>query len=55
LNLPIEAVPAESFGFLGHIFAIDQPSSSALTREKFGSEPIHLGLLEDLEDGNYPS
>ncbi len=33
LDLPVEAVEAETFGFLGQIFAVDQPSSSALTRE----------------------
>ncbi len=55
LDLPVEAVPAENFGFLGHIFAVDQPSSSALTREKFGWKPTHPSLLEDLEAGNYPA
>jgi nucleoside-diphosphate-sugar epimerase len=54
LDLPVEAVPSENFGFLGHIFAVDQPSSSALTREKFGWKPTHPSLLEDLEAGNYP-
>jgi nucleoside-diphosphate-sugar epimerase len=55
LDLPIEAVPAENFGFLGHIFAIDQPSSSALTRERFGWKPTHPSLLEDLAAGDYPA
>jgi nucleoside-diphosphate-sugar epimerase len=55
LDLPVEAVPAENFGFLGHIFATDQPSSSALTRERFGWKPTHPSLLEDLEAGNYPA
>jgi len=30
LNLPAASVPAENFGFLGPILAIDQPASSAL-------------------------
>ncbi len=54
LDLPVEAVPAENFGFLGHIFATDQPSSSARTRDRFGWKPTHPSLLEDLEAGNYP-
>jgi len=54
LDLPVEAVGAENFGFLSHIFAVDQPSSSALTREKFGWKPNHPSLLEDLAAGNYP-
>jgi nucleoside-diphosphate-sugar epimerase len=55
LGLPVEAVPAENFGFLGTIFGIDQPSSSALTRKKFGWQPTHPSLLEDLAAGNYPA
>ena len=39
---------------LGRIFAIDQPASSALTRERFGWEPTHPSLLDDLQTGNYP-
>lgn len=54
LGLPIEAVPAEDFGFLGTIFGIDQPSSAALTRERFGWQPTHPGLLADLEAGDSP-
>ena len=55
LNLPTEAVAAENFGFLGNVFGIDQPASSALTREKFGWQPTHPSLLEDLAAGNYPA
>jgi nucleoside-diphosphate-sugar epimerase len=54
LGLPTAAVEAESFGFLGNVFAVDQPSSSALTRKKFGWEPTHPSLLEDLAAGDYP-
>lgn len=54
LSLPTEKIPAEDFGVLGMIFAIDQPASSALTRERFGWEPTHPSLLEDLQAGNYP-
>lgn len=55
LGLPVEQVPAESFGFLGTIFGVDQPSSSALTRERFGWEPTHPSLLADLATGDYPA
>jgi nucleoside-diphosphate-sugar epimerase len=50
LGLPVEAVPAETYGPLGPIFATDQPSSSARTREALGWEPKHPSLLEDLEN-----
>jgi nucleoside-diphosphate-sugar epimerase len=50
LGLPARAVPEETFGPLGTIFATDQPSSSTRTREALGWEPIHPNLLEDLEN-----
>jgi nucleoside-diphosphate-sugar epimerase len=50
LGLPVEAVPAETYGPLGPIFATDQPSSSTHTREALGWEPKHPSLLEDLEN-----
>ena len=49
LRLPIEQVPQERFGPLGPIFATDQPSSSAYTREALGWSPTQPSLLEDLE------
>lgn len=49
LGLPVEAVPAETYGAIGAIFAMDQPSSSAHTREALGWEPTHGTLLADLE------
>jgi nucleoside-diphosphate-sugar epimerase len=55
LGLPTEAVDAERFGFLGHVFGVDQPASSALTQERFGWRPAHPSLLDDLRAGNYPS
>ncbi|WP_374022826.1 SDR family oxidoreductase [Mycobacterium sp. HNNTM2301] len=55
LDLPTASVPAEHFGFLGAIFALDQPASSELTRETFGWRPTHPSLLADLEAGNYPT
>ena len=50
LSLPVESVPTENFGPLGAIFAMDQPSSSAYTRETLGWVPTHPKLLADLEN-----
>ncbi|WAL67522.1 SDR family oxidoreductase [Amycolatopsis cynarae] len=50
LNLPVRPVPEENFGPFGPIFAMDQPASSAYTREALGWQPSHPGLLEDLEN-----
>jgi nucleoside-diphosphate-sugar epimerase len=50
LGLPAETVPQETYGPLGPIFATDQPSSSAHTRETLGWKPTHPSLLEDLEN-----
>ena len=50
LGLPAESVPQETYGPLGPIFATDQPSSSARTREALGWEPTHPSLLADLEN-----
>ncbi|MBQ0854884.1 SDR family oxidoreductase [Streptomyces sp. BH-SS-21] len=50
LGLPVESVPQETYGPLGPIFATDQPSSGALTRQELGWEPKQPGLLQDLEN-----
>jgi nucleoside-diphosphate-sugar epimerase len=50
LNLPVEAVPEETFGPFGPIFAMDQPASGAHTRDALGWQPTHASLLEDLEN-----
>src|SRR6202035_5274381 len=50
LGLPVEAVPQETYGPLGPIFATDQPSSSARTRAALGWQPTQQSLLEDLEN-----
>ncbi|TQS41407.1 SDR family oxidoreductase [Cryptosporangium phraense] len=50
LGLPVESVPEETFGPFGPIFAMDQPSSSVLTRETLGWQPTHPSLLTDLEN-----
>jgi nucleoside-diphosphate-sugar epimerase len=50
LGLPVKEVPQEDFGPFGPIFALDQPASSAHTREALGWHPTHPSLLEDLEN-----
>jgi nucleoside-diphosphate-sugar epimerase len=50
LGLPVEAVSDETFGPFGPIFAMDQPASSAHTRDALGWQPTHPSLLEDLEN-----
>ncbi|MFI5697567.1 SDR family oxidoreductase [Kribbella sp. NPDC051586] len=50
LGLPVEAVPEETYGPLGPIFASDQPASSAHTRDVLGWKPEHPNLLADLEN-----
>lgn len=50
LGLPVEPVPQQTFGPFGPIFAMDQPASSAHTREALGWQPKHPSLLEDLEN-----
>jgi nucleoside-diphosphate-sugar epimerase len=54
LGIPTEEVPPDTFGVLGTIFAIDQPASSTLTRERFSWEPTHPSLLDDLQTRNDP-
>ncbi|MDQ0931039.1 hypothetical protein [Streptomyces turgidiscabies] len=36
-----------------NFFALDIPASSARTRERFGWQPVGVGLLADLETGHY--
>jgi hypothetical protein len=57
LGVPVASIPGENaaahFGLLGRFFAIDQPVSSQLTRERMGWSPTGPGFLEDLEQGHY--
>ncbi|WP_273733023.1 SDR family oxidoreductase [Mycolicibacterium septicum] len=57
LGLPVTTVPVgqafEHFGWIGGMFALDVPTSSALTRQRFGWQPSAAGLLEDLDGGHY--
>ncbi len=49
LGLSVQPVPAETFGPFGPIFAMDQPASSAYTRDALGWQTTHPSLLNDLE------
>ncbi|OXM64147.1 SDR family oxidoreductase [Amycolatopsis vastitatis] len=57
LNLPVTSVPveqaAEHFGWLGPIFAMDAPASSAVTQKVTDWRPARPGLLADLDAGHY--
>lgn len=57
LNLPLVSISREDanahFGFLGTIAALDIPRSSVQTQELLGWQPVHPGLMLDLEQGHY--
>lgn len=58
LNLPAKSVPPEKAvevlgGFLGMITQLDNPTSSAKTREILGWKPTHAKLLDDIAEGHY--
>ncbi|MEU9125428.1 SDR family oxidoreductase [Streptomyces sp. NPDC048506] len=53
LDLPTGSAPAEDFGFLGGILAVDQPASSAATRALLDWRPVQPGLVADLDEGHY--
>jgi len=57
LELPVRGIEPdeaeEYFGFLARFAAMDNPVSSARTRQLLGWEPTRPGLLADLEAGHY--
>jgi nucleoside-diphosphate-sugar epimerase len=58
LHLPAKSVPADKAGellggFVGMVAQLDNPTSSARTRELLGWKPTHSGLLADLAEGHY--
>jgi nucleoside-diphosphate-sugar epimerase len=59
LRLPAISIPPEQatehFGPLGMVFAADISASSTLTRQLVGWQPIHPGLIDDLDNGHYSS
>jgi nucleoside-diphosphate-sugar epimerase len=57
LDVPVRAISPdeaeEYFTYLARFVGLDNPSSSALTREWLGWEPTHPGLIEDLGEAHY--
>jgi nucleoside-diphosphate-sugar epimerase len=57
LGVPTVSIPPEEaagyFGFLAMFVSLDNPASSAFTRELLGWQPEHPGLLDDLGQGHY--
>lgn len=58
LNLPTKSVTAERAGellagFVGMIAQLDNPTSSAKTREVLGWSPTEPGLIDDIAAGHY--
>jgi nucleoside-diphosphate-sugar epimerase len=57
LDVPTQSIApddvAAHFGFLGTIFSLDIPTSSALTQERYGWTPSGPTLIEDLDAGVY--
>jgi len=57
-GVPAKSIPAAEAaaavgGFIGMIAQLDNPTSSARTREVLGWQPSHPDLLADLADGHY--
>jgi hypothetical protein len=44
---------SERFSFLRAFVSLDNPTSSELTRQWLDWQPIHPGLIEDLDHGHY--
>ena len=57
LKLPVVSIAAEDandhFGWLSAIVSADNPTSSALTRQRLGWQPKELTLIADIEQGHY--
>jgi nucleoside-diphosphate-sugar epimerase len=58
LHVPAKSIRAEEMGailggFIGMISQLDNPTSSARTRELLGWKPTHPNLLDDLAEGHY--
>lgn len=57
LDLPVVSIAPENardhFDWMAAFWALDAPASSALTQQRLGWKPVHLGLIADLEQGHY--
>ncbi|GAB2565539.1 hypothetical protein Aab01nite_47340 [Paractinoplanes abujensis] len=53
LGVPTGPAAPEDFGWIGPMFAMDNPASSTITRELLGWSPAGPALIDDLESGHY--
>jgi nucleoside-diphosphate-sugar epimerase len=53
VSLTTEEASQHFIGFLAALVALDNPTSNALTRERFGWLPKHPALIADIEEGHY--
>jgi len=57
LGLPVVSVASdragEHFGWIGRFFGVDDSASNEITRELLDWNPVHPGLLADLDAGYY--
>jgi nucleoside-diphosphate-sugar epimerase len=57
LGVPAASIPdgrlAAHFGFLAMVIALDNPTTSLVTRRILGWEPTHPGLIADFDNGDY--
>jgi nucleoside-diphosphate-sugar epimerase len=57
LEVPVQSIPDDEaeaqFTFLARFVGLDNPTSSAWTRELLGWEPTHAGLIADMDEGHY--
>lgn len=57
LDVPVKSIAPEDtparLGFVGGVFTLDIPASSALTQERLDWRPVRPGLLADLDAGHY--
>jgi nucleoside-diphosphate-sugar epimerase len=57
LGIPVVSIApeaaAEHFTWMAGFLGLDNPTSSALTREHMGWEPAQVGLIADLDQGHY--
>ncbi|KPI00801.1 NAD-dependent epimerase/dehydratase [Actinobacteria bacterium OK074] len=57
LDVPTRGITAQEagdhFGYLGLAVTLDNPTSSALTRQRLGWAPAHPTLVEDIGKGHY--
>ncbi|NYJ74248.1 SDR family oxidoreductase [Allobranchiibius huperziae] len=57
LGLPVRSIAPDDaerhFGWIGALFGMDSPASSAITRDLVAWTPTHQGLIADLDEGHY--